>query len=168
MRSKRIMIIGCSGSGKSTLAKNLGKKMSIPVIHLDKLFWRAGWKSISDEEFDILIYNELIKDCWIIDGNFNRTINERLGKCDTVIYLDFSRVRCLFGVTKRVLRNYGQTRSDMGENCPEKFDMEFFKWIWNFNKTYRDKYYKLLSSVKDKKIFIVHNHRECRRLLEKV
>lgn len=55
MRNKRIMIIGCSGSGKSTLARKLGKKMSIPVIHLDKLFWRAGWKSISDEEFDILL-----------------------------------------------------------------------------------------------------------------
>lgn len=113
-------------------------------------------------------YNELIKDYLIIDGNFNRTINERLDKCDTVIYLDFSRVRCLFGVTKRVLKNYGQTRSDMGENCPEKFDIEFFKWIWNFNKIYRDKYYKLLSSVEGKKIVIVHNHMECRRVLEKV
>ncbi|EHI99380.1 topology modulation protein [Clostridium sp. DL-VIII] len=168
MRSKRIMIIGCGGSGKSTLARNLGKKMSMPVIHLDKLFWRAGWKSISDKEFDTLLHNELIKDYWIIDGNFNRTISERLGRCDTVIYLDFSRVRCLFGVIKRVLKNYGQTRSDMGENCPEKFDMEFLKWIWNFNKVNRDKYYQVLSNAKDKKVFIVHNHRECRKLLDRI
>lgn len=162
------MIIGCGGSGKSTLARNLGKKMSIPVIHLDKLFWRAGWKSISDKEFDTLLHNELIKDYWIIDGNFNRTISERLGRCDTVIYLDFSRVRCLFGVIKRVLKNYGQTRSDMGENCPEKFDMEFLKWIWNFNKVHRDKYYQVLSNAKDKKVFIVHNHSECRKLLDRI
>ena len=166
MQSKRIMIIGCGGSGKSTLARNLGKKMNIPVIHLDKLYWRSGWNPISDDEFDILLHHELKKDSWIMDGNFNRTVNVRLNKCDTVIYLDYSRITCLIGVLKRVLSNYGKTRSDMSDNCPEKFDMEFFKWIWTFNKTFRNKYYEILSNTKDKRVIIVHNRKEAKDLFK--
>ena len=48
---ERIVIIGCGGSGKSTLARQLGEMTGLPVIHLDKLFWRPGWVHISPEEF---------------------------------------------------------------------------------------------------------------------
>ena len=34
---ERIMIIGCSGSGKTTLAMKLSEKLSLPLVHLDKL-----------------------------------------------------------------------------------------------------------------------------------
>ena len=44
---KRIMIIGCGGAGKSTLARQLGEKLNLPVVHLDKLFWLPGWEHIS-------------------------------------------------------------------------------------------------------------------------
>ena len=87
----RIMIIGCGGSGKSTLAQQLGQKLGLPVIHLDKLFWTPGWVSIPKEEFDRVHVDAVSKEKWIIDGNFDRTIPVRLKRCDTVIYLDFSR-----------------------------------------------------------------------------
>lgn len=122
MENKRIIIIGCCGSGKSTLARKLNQKLNIPVVHLDKLFWRSGWKSVLNEEFDSLLNNELQKQNWIIDGNFNRTLETRLDYADTVIYLDYSRIVCMWSIIKRVILNYGKTRSDMGENCPERFD----------------------------------------------
>ena len=89
---ERIVIIGCGGAGKSTLARQLGEKLRIPVVHLDKLFWRPGWVQVPKEEFDALLRAELAKEKWIMDGNFDRTIPERLARCDTVIYLDFSRL----------------------------------------------------------------------------
>lgn len=131
---KRIMVIGCCGSGKSTLSKALAKKLKLPLVHLDVLNWRDDWQAISNEEFDDLLLAEVQKEAWIIDGNYNRTIELRLQYCDAVIYLDYSRFRCLFGVLKRVIRNYGQTRSDMGGHCPERFDLSFLKFVWNFNK----------------------------------
>lgn len=86
---ERIIILGCGGSGKSTLAREWGKKTGLPVVHLDKIWWRDNWQHISREEFDRLVLEELSKPRWIIDGNYNRTIPQRLTRCDTVVYLDF-------------------------------------------------------------------------------
>ena len=37
-----VVILGPGGSGKSTLAIHLGEITGLPVIELDKLFWRSG------------------------------------------------------------------------------------------------------------------------------
>jgi len=165
---ERIMIIGCGGSGKSTLAQALGEKTGLPVIHLDKLFWRPGWVQVSKAEFDVLHEKALSGEKWILDGNFNRTIHRRIECADTVIYLDFSRTACLLGVLKRIVTTYGTVRRDMGEGCPERIDLEFLKWVWNFNRNKRSRYYELLSSVHGKRVVILKNRRQVNRFLEEV
>ena len=111
---KRIIVIGCSGAGKTQLALKLGQALGLNVVHLDRLFWREGWQHISKEEFDALLNAELEKPCWVIDGNYGRTLNVRLAACDTVIYLDYPRAVCLAGIFSRVIRNLGRTRPDVG------------------------------------------------------
>ena len=49
---ERVMIIGCGGAGKSTLARQLGEVTGLPVVHLDKLFWKSGWVESSKAEID--------------------------------------------------------------------------------------------------------------------
>ena len=163
---ERILIIGCGGAGKSTLARRLGEKLGLPVIHLDKLFWKPGWVESSREEIDEKIHRELQKTQWIIDGNYNRTIPERIKYCDTVIYLDFSRWACLGGVCKRVLTTYGKVRPDMGEGCPERFDLDFLKWIWNFNKKNRERYYGMLNDAEGIQTIVLKNRRMVKRFLQ--
>ena len=110
---KRILIIGSSGSGKSTLSRTLKEKLQLPVVHLDQLFWRAGWEHVTREEFDALLQTELEKDAWILDGNFDRTLPVRLTYADTVIFFDLPRLVCLWRVFKRVRTFRGRTRPDM-------------------------------------------------------
>ena len=165
---ERIIIIGCGGAGKSTLARQLGDKLNIPVVHLDKLWWKPGWVEMDRDEFDELHRRELSKEKWIMDGNFNRTMPERIARCDTIIYLDFSRFACLRGVIKRVLTTYGTVRPDMGEGCPERIDFEFLKWVWNYNRDKRERNYKLLNEAEHAETIVLKNRRAVKMFLEQI
>lgn len=165
---KKIVIIGSSGSGKSTLSRALSTKLNLPVVHLDKLFWKPNWVESSKEEFDKRLEIELQQPSWIMDGNFDRTMPIRIEKCDTLIYLDYPRMLCLFSAIKRVITTYGKVRPDMGEECPQRFDFSFLVWIWNFNKVHRKQTYKILEGIKDdssKKLYIFKHRRECNKFL---
>ena len=165
---ERIIIIGCGGSGKSTLARQLGDLTGLPVVHLDKLFWHPGWVESTKDEIDEKIMSAMAKPRWIIDGNYNRTLPKRLEHCDTVIYLDFSRFACLMGVAKRVLTTYGTVRPDMAEGCPERFDLEFLQWVWNFNKNHREKYYRLLNETEGIEKIVLKNRWAVKQFLKQV
>ena len=165
---KRVLIIGCGGAGKSTLARALGEKTGLPVVHLDSIFWLPGWVEMEKDAFDQRLREEMAKEAWIMDGNFNRTMEERIAHCDTIIYLDFSRFACLRGVLKRVITTYGKVRPDMGEGCPERLDWEFLKWVWNFNKNKRERYYQMLNEVEGKETVVLKNRRMVKRFLQSV
>ena len=165
---ERIIIIGCSGAGKSTLARQLGEKTGLPVVHLDALFWKPGWVESDRGEFDAKMLAELEKPRWIIDGHYARTLALRLEKCDGVIYLDFPRWVCILGVLKRVLTTYGTVRPDMPEGCPERFDWEFIKWVWNFNRNNREKIRAQLDALPGEKVTVLKNRREVKRFLAQI
>lgn len=166
---ERIMIIGCGGSGKSTLARALGEKTQIPVVHLDQIWWSPGnWQHLEQEEFDMRLAEAVEEPRWIIDGNFNRTIQMRLQQCDTVIYLDFPAVVCLFSWIKRVITNWGKARPDMAGGCSEWFAPEFAGWILRFNRTYRKAYHKLLSEQGGKTVLIVKNRYQVHEYLRRL
>ena len=165
---ERILIIGCSGSGKSTLARALGEKLGLPVVHLDRLWWREGWENVTKEDFDEALEQDLAKSRWIMDGNYSRTMEQRLQKCDTILYLDFGRWECLLGMCQRVLGNYGHVRPDMSDGCPERFDPEFIKWIWNFNKNNRVRNYTWIAKARHAQSIVLKNRREVRQFLESI
>ena len=162
---ERILIIGCSGSGKSTLARALGEKIGLPVIHLDQLWWQTGWQNVTMAEFDSRLAMALNMDQWIIDGNYSRTMEARLTKCDTVIYLDFGRWECLLGMCQRILSDRGKVRPDMPAGCPERFDWEFVKWIWNFNENNRVQNYTWIARAKHAEAVVLKNRKEVRAFL---
>ncbi|MFI6132271.1 hypothetical protein [Micromonospora sp. NPDC051141] len=40
---RRILVVGSSGAGKSTVAGELARRLDLPLIHLDRHYWRPGW-----------------------------------------------------------------------------------------------------------------------------
>ncbi len=163
---ERILIVGSCGSGKSTLARSLHETTGLPVVHLDALHWLPGWRERPREEFDALLMAELEKPRWIIDGNFSRTLPLRLKYCDAVIWLDYNRFTCLWGVIKRVAGSLGRTRPDMGAGCPERFDWDFMKFVWNFNRQNRPKMEKQLGGAEGAAVFRVKNRRALKALMK--
>lgn len=83
-------MIGCPGSGKSMLSKELHVKTGIPLYHLDMLNWNADRTTVEKSVFLERLSNVLEKDAWIIDGNYGATMELRIQKCDTILFLDYS------------------------------------------------------------------------------
>lgn len=141
---KRIIVIGCPGSGKSTFSRTLRDITGIPLYHLDRIFWKKDRSTISKHEFDRKLSEIMNRESWIIDGNYSRTIEMRLEKCDTVFFLDYPVDICLQGVRSRI----GQKRSDIPW-VETDTDAEFLEFVENFSKTERPKILERLSGHPD-------------------
>src|SRR3954449_797337 len=85
---RRIVVTGLAGSGKSTFSLALAAKTGLPVIHLDLQFWKPGWVAPSDAEFRERQRAVLAGEAWIADGNYHETLDLRLQRADTVVFLD--------------------------------------------------------------------------------
>ena len=160
---QRILIIGNAGSGKTTFAKKLAVKTGLPLTHLDQIYWRDNWEHLSQEEFDPILQDKLQAPQWIIDGNFHRTLPRRLACCDTVFFFDLPTCACLWGITKRLITNYGRSRDDMGGNCPEHFDRNkkgLYQKVTSFNRTHRKDYYNLLADATHAKTIVFRSHKD--------
>lgn len=134
---QRIAVIGCSGSGKSVLAQRLGSATGLPVIHLDRLYWQPGWETTPREEWRTLQHGLVEQPTWIIDGNYGGTLEIRLQAADTVVFLDYSRLTCLWGVVRRYLMYRRGQRPDMAAGNDERLSFELLKWVWRYPETDR-------------------------------
>ncbi len=134
---RRVMVIGGSGAGKSTLARRLATALKLPLIELDFLYWRPGWIETQMSEFRDVVAHLTDGPTWIMVGNYSTTFNLRMPVADTIVWLDFTRWTCMYGVLMRLVRNCGRTREGMPEGCPERVDAEFLKFVWNFQTRYR-------------------------------
>ena len=74
--------------GQSTFSRALSTKTGFPVIHLDLHFWKPGWVEPSEDEWREKQRGLLASDEWIADGNYHATLDFRLGRADTVVFLD--------------------------------------------------------------------------------
>lgn len=157
---EKIIIIGCPGSGKSTFARNLQRCTGLPLVHLDMLFWNEDKTTVSREEFDKRLDFVLKTQKWIIDGNYDRTLETRLKACDTVFFLDLPTDICIEGVRKRI----GKPRPDMPWVETEE-DSEFIEYIKDFKVTHRPNILSLLDKYNDKTVFTFHSHEEIGKYL---
>ena len=163
---QRVLVIGSGGSGKSTVAAQLGELLKLEVHHLDKFYWRAGWVEAAPEEW-IKTVTELINtESWIIDGNYSGTLELRLRKCDTIVFLDMPRVLCLWRIMKRFFLYRDGTRPDMAEGCRENLNFEFVSWVWNYPRRSRPKIVKRLQAhAAEKQIIWLRSRKEVKRFL---
>ena len=143
---RRVLIIGCSGAGKSTFAAKLARETNLPLIHLDREFWHAGWVETPRSEWRERVTELVAGESWIMEGNYGSSLDLRLPRAITVIWFDYPRHRCLWRVLKRVARTYGQVRADMAAGCPEKIDFGFLRWTWSFNRRERPALVRWLAS----------------------
>ena len=128
----RILVIGSGGSGKTTLATRLAAELGLPMVHLDAHYWRDGWQPTPADEWQATVRRLVQEPRWVMDGNYGGTLDLRLAAADTVVFLDISRMRCLWRVLVRRVRHHRQSRRSMAPGCPERLTVGFIKWIWQY------------------------------------
>lgn len=158
----KIAIIGYSGSGKSTTASALAARASLPVLHLDSVHFLPQWKERPDEECRSIVAEFLNRDSWVIDGNYTRFHHEqRMKEADLILFFDFNRFTCFARAHRRYLLYRGQTRPDLANDCPEKFDSEFRRWLlWEGRTSARRKKFREIVEKYPTKTVVLHNQRE--------
>jgi adenylate kinase family enzyme len=114
---KRIVVTGLAGAGKSTFSRALSAKTGLPVIHLDLHFWKPGWTEPSEDEWRGTQRALLASDEWIADGNYHATLDLRLERADTVIFLDTPWWLCASRAFVRGIRRPAGTQ--MPDGCED-------------------------------------------------
>ena len=152
---QKVIVIGSPGAGKSTFSRQLRNITNLPLYYLDMIWHKSDQTNISREEFGIKLERILQEDQWIIDGNYLRTLEMRLKKCDTVFLLDMPLSDCLLGAKSRI----GKAREDLPwiEN---EFDEEFKQWIIDFPKKQLPQIYQLLKEYQTHKNIIIFKSRD--------
>jgi adenylate kinase family enzyme len=110
---QRVVILGPGGAGKTSLAKQLAEITGLPAIELDKIFWGHDLAAPPRDQWVAHQRVLVAQDRWILDGDLGPydALEIRLQAADTVIFLDFSPLRCAWRAARR---------------APERLDF----WLW--------------------------------------
>lgn len=151
---QKVIIIGSPGAGKSTFSRELSKITHLPLYHLDLIYHRADRTTIPRAEFDQKLAQILGQDSWILDGNYQRTLEWRLKACDTVFLLDYPTELCLAGAKSRI----GQKREDFPW-VTEGPENELQQKILHFSSNQLPQIYELLHKYQQGKDIVVFKTR---------
>lgn len=162
---KKVIIIGCPGSGKSTFARALAEKTGLPLFHLDNMYWNADRTHVEKPVFLDRLQSAMLGEAWIIDGNYNSTMEMRMEACDTVFFLDYPVEVCLGGVESRK----GTKRTDLPwVEAKDDRDEEFVNFVKAFREESRPRVLSLLDKYSDKEIHVFTDRDEAKAFLRAV
>jgi len=161
---QRVCVVGSPGAGKSTFAAALARQTGLPLIALDRHYWRPGWVAAEPDEWTATVTALAARPRWIIDGNYGGTAALRFARADTIIVLDLPRTVTIPGVLRRTLRNWH--RCVQADGCPERLDCGFLWFVWRWPQDGRLRLLAKLEQV-DRAVTVIRlsSHRETERYL---
>ena len=127
MLGKHVLVWGPACSGKTTLGQEIARRIGVPHIELDAVFWKPEWVETTLEEFrrDVQAIVRDNPDGWVIDGNYGRIKDLVLPEADTVVWLRLPfRVVFWRALKRAVVRSW--TKEPLWGSNYETFREQFF------------------------------------------
>jgi adenylate kinase family enzyme len=164
---KKVVIVGCGGSGKSHVARELGRILDAPVTHLDAVFYDSEWNPLPMAEFTEVQRTLVAEPRWVIDGNYNSTLQVRLEACDTVVLMDVSTVAALYGIFSRQLRHGAGHK---GNGVHNRIHWGVIKYVATYRRKMRP---RVMAKIEEyaagrADVVLLANRSQTRRWLRKV
>jgi adenylate kinase family enzyme len=164
---KKVAIVGCGGSGKSYLARELGRILDAPVTHLDAAFYDDAWNALPADKFTELQRQLVAQPRWVIDGNYNSTLQIRLEACDTVVLMDVSTMAALYGIFSRQIRHGAGHK---GNGVHNRIHWGVIKYVATYRRKMRP---RVMAKIEEfaagrADVVLLANRRQMRRWLRKV
>ncbi|MFE0132363.1 topology modulation protein [Streptomyces sp. NPDC059037] len=164
---KKVAIVGCGGSGKSYLARELGEILDAPVTHLDAAFYDDEWNELPMEKFAEVQRELVAQPKWVIDGNYNSTVQIRLEACDTVVLMDVSTLAALYGVFSRQIRHGAGHK---GNGVHNRIHWGVIKYVATYRRKMRPRVMAKIEqfAAGHADVVLLTGRRQTRRWLQKV
>ena len=161
---QRILVTGNAGSGKSTLSRRLATILDLPVVHLDKIIWEPGWRTVPKEAVALRLEESLSEPTWIFDG----VCTPAFLAADTIIFLDLPLGTCLLRAWLRIFRHLFSPLAEVRAQCPRaKIAWAMTKIIFRFYGATRPVILEMLEKSKhSKRVFHVQNQRGLENFLK--
>jgi len=138
---RRVAILGPPGAGKSRLARTLAAALELPVVHLDRLYWKPGWVPTPEPEWVSVQRRELEREAWIADGLQEERAMPQLwlDAADTIVFIDTSRLACIRRIAKRRLdaASGPETPADCEPAPFYRAIPKVLRFIWLYPRTVR-------------------------------
>ena len=136
---RRVAVTGPAGAGKSHLAAQLGSVLSLPVIHLDTLYWKPGWVRTPEAEWVEAQRLALAGESWIVDAQYDDMLPGWFEAADTIVFIDASLLQCLWRVSRRRLDARpakGVPAGSEPSSAPRALS-KFLRNHWQYRRTVR-------------------------------
>lgn len=158
---QRISVVGTTGAGKTTTAQHISRRLQLPHIELDALYWDENWTGIPESLFLERVRAAVSGERWVIDGNYSRIRHLVWARADTVVYLDYSFGRIFWQLFQRTIRR-SLKQQELWSGNRENWRKSFFSResiLWWMLRTYyrrKKQYAELFQQPAYSHLAIIH------------
>ncbi|MGW6129594.1 toxin [Cellulomonas sp. NPDC055163] len=102
---RRVRVVGISGAGKTTTAHEAARRLGVPHLELDDVFWLPGWRlrELDDGSRELRERLAQAPDGWVACGNWTTRVGSLLDDVELVVWLDHPRWLVMAQVVRRTL-----------------------------------------------------------------
>jgi adenylate kinase family enzyme len=121
----RIIVVGTTGSGKSTLGEMLARRLGVPFVEMDSLYWGANWQEVGMEVFRERVAAAVQPEHWVLAGNYSKVRDLTWARADTLVWLDYPFALVFWQLLRRTVRRIVTKEALWGGN-QETWRKSFF------------------------------------------
>jgi adenylate kinase family enzyme len=133
-RPQKVLVAGTSGSGKTAFAVRIAAVLRVPHVEIDGLFHGADWTPRPSFAHDVAALAG--QPGWVTEWQYTQVRAQLAAAADTIVWLDLSRRRVMWQVTRRTVRRRLRRQTLWNGNVEPPLrtfftdDEHIVRWAW--------------------------------------